>query len=317
MPAISASAPGKAILFGEHSVVYNRPAIAVPVTEVAAHAVTLFSHEPILIEAPGIQLFASLDSLPKDHPFSVLFTTIQKSLNLDHFPTFKLIITSTLPIAAGLGSGAAVSIAAARAITTYLGYSLSDGQISDIAYEVEKLHHGTPSGIDNAAIAYAKPVYFVRDQPIQILNVAAPFSLLIADSGISSFTRDVVAGVRQRWTARPDLYESWFDQIAALTRSAKTIITAGNPADLGPLMVKNHAILQNMGVSVSLLDQLVETALDSGALGAKLCGAGGGGNMIALVSPDKVNLVADALREAGAVRVVLSHIKPALTILEV
>jgi mevalonate kinase len=309
MPAISASAPGKAILFGEHAVVYHRPAIAVPVTEISAHALAVFAHDRVFIEAPDIQLSASLDSLPPDHPISLLFSTIQKNLEFDHFPAFKLKITSTIPIAAGLGSGAAVSIAAARAITTYLGYSLSNAQISNMAYEVEKFHHGTPSGIDNTVIAYAKPIFFVRDLPVRILDVAAPFSLLIADSGIPSLTREVVAGVRQRWTANPAQYETWFDQIAVLTHAAQTVITTGSPADLGPLMLSNHEILQKMGVSVPALDLLVDTALSNGAWGAKLAGAGGGGNMIVLAPPEKVGQITSALREAGAVRVVLSHIK--------
>jgi mevalonate kinase len=308
MPAISATAPGKAILFGEHAVVYNRPAIAVPVTEVSAHAVAVFARDQVMIEAPDIQLFAPLSSLPNEHPLTLLFTAIQNTLNLDHFPAFKLKITSTIPIAAGLGSGASVSVAAARAITAYLGYSLSAGQLSDIAYEVEKYHHGTPSGIDNTVIAYAKPIYFIRNQPIEILNVSSPFTLIIADSGVPSPTRTAVNGVRQRWTASPDPYNTWFDQIAELTHTAHRIITSGDPRDLGPLMLSNHALLQKIGVSIPELDRLVVAAMNNGAWGAKLAGAGAGGNMIALVPPDKVEHISASLVQAGAVRTVVSHI---------
>jgi mevalonate kinase len=312
MPAISATAPGKAILFGEHAVVYHRPAIAVPVTEVSARAVAVFALDRVNIEAPDIQLSSSLESLSPDHPLALLFAVIQKNLGLHHFPTFTLKITSTIPIAAGLGSGAAVSVAAARAITTYLGFSLTDRQISEIAFEVEKFHHGTPSGIDNTVIAYAKPIYFVRDQPVQILDVTAPFSLLIADSGVPSLTRDVVGGVRQRWLANPSFYEACFDRIAELASTAQTIITSGNPQTLGPLMLSNHELLKKIGVSIPKLDLLVDKAVKNGAWGAKLAGAGGGGNMIALVPLEKVDQIASALREAGAVRIVLSHIKPSI-----
>ena len=314
MPAISASAPGKAILFGEHAVVYNRPAIAVPVTEISARAIAVFNRgEQVLIEAPDIQLSGPLFSLPSDHPISLLFAAIQQNLDIGHFPGFKLKITSTIPIAAGLGSGAAVSIAATRAITSYLGFSLSNDRVSAIAYEVEKFHHGTPSGIDNTVIAYAKPVFFIRGQPLKILRVAASFCLLIADSGIGSLTREAVAGVRQRWTANPEQYEAWFDQIAELTLAAQTIITSGTPREMGPLMLSNHALLQKIGVSVPQLDRLVETAVSNGAWGAKLAGAGGGGNVIVLCSAEKVDQISTALFAAGASRVVLSNIQTSST----
>ena len=308
MPAISAFAPGKAILFGEHAVVYNRPAIAVPVTEIHAHAIAVFDRQDVLVEAPDIQLSASLSTLPADHPLAILFATIKQALKLDHFPTFKLKITSTIPIAAGLGSGAAVSVAAARAITTYLGYSPSTEQLSEIAYEVEKYHHGNPSGIDNTVIAYAKPIFFIRGQPIQILDVAAPFTLIIADSGIPSLTRSAVAGVRERWLSHPTQYDDWFDKIAVLTNRARQVITSGNPYDLGSLMLSNHSLLQKIGVSTPELDNLVETAVNNGAWGAKLAGAGAGGNMIALVPPEKVKQIAFALHQAGATRTITSQI---------
>ena len=315
MPAFSAFAPGKAILFGEHAVVYNRPAIAVPVTEIQAKAYikalpSAPKSEYIRIEAPDIRLSGLFSELPPEHPIAALILAVKTYLKLVSLPSFEIKLVSSIPIASGLGSGAAISIAAARAICAFLGQSLTADDFSAIAYEVEKIHHGTPSGIDNAVIAHGKPVYFVRNQPLQVIRIANPFSLVIADSGVPSLTREAVGKVRQNREAQPDRYESWFDEIAALSEKARDILTNDSPEKIGELMIKNHEILQRIGVSIPQLDHLVNVSMRSGAWGAKLSGAGCGGNMIAIAPTNKITEICDALEQAGATRTVVSHLKP-------
>ena len=183
MPSISASAPGKIILFGEHAVVYGHPAIAVPVEGVRAKAVVMARpvapQGSVLIDAPDIGLNAMLADLPPDHAFARLFTALQDHLHIDHFPALHLRVSSTIPIASGMGSGAAIAVAALRAVGTFLGRPLTDEEVSLLAYESEKAYHGTPSGIDNTVIGYTKPVWFVRGQPVQFLPIASSFTLVI------------------------------------------------------------------------------------------------------------------------------------------
>ncbi|MGH7158434.1 MAG: mevalonate kinase, partial [Candidatus Saccharimonadales bacterium] len=71
----------------------------------------------------------------------------------------------------------------------------------------------------------------------------------------------------------------------------------------------NHALLQEMTVSSPELDQLVTAALQTGALGAKMSGAGRGGNMIALVEGDRETAVHEALLAAGGKAVLSSVVK--------
>jgi mevalonate kinase len=187
--------------------------------------------------------------------------------------------------------------------------AISPEEVSALVYEVERLHHGTPSGIDNTVVVYGRPVYFVRGQPPQPFHIGRPFMLAIADTGVRSPTKIAVGDVRRAWEREPARFEALFDRVAAVVEVARLAIAAGQPERLGPLMDENHALLHEIGVSSPELDALVAAARGAGALGAKLSGGGRGGNMIALVTRETAPQVADALRGAGAVRVIITEVR--------
>lgn len=312
MPAFTATAPGKIILFGEHAVVYGRPAIAVPVFQIQAR--TVVSADPlgqpgsVRVLAPDVGLDAWLDELDHEHPLKRTITNVLSELQVARLPACSLRVSSSIPVAAGLGSGAAVSVATIRALAAFLGHPLKDERVSALAYEVEKLHHGTPSGIDNTVVTYAMPVYFVKGQPIEILQPGSHFTIVIGDTGISSPTMVAVGDVRQLWLADPHRYEAIFDSAGEIVRRARACIENGMLQALGPLMDENQFLLEQMSVSSPELDRLVQAARQAGALGAKLSGGGRGGNMIALVHPERGEQVAKALQEAGAERTWISTV---------
>ena len=305
----SSSAPGKIILFGEHAVVYGRPALAVPVTQVQATAEVDAAPRPgVWIEAPDIHLSSELSHLSPDHPLRAVIEDVFNALGLSDPPALTVRISSTIPVASGLGSGAAVSVAVIQALSAYLGDPLPDEQVSALAYEVEKIHHGTPSGIDNTVIAYARPVYFVKGQPIENFRVGTPFTIIIGDTGVSAPTKKSVGDVRSLWEANKAHWERRFDEIGDIVTLAKEKIENGEWMVLGPLMDRNHLLLQELTVSSVELDRLVDAARRSGALGAKLSGGGCGGNMIALARPETAESVAQALRQAGARHTIITTI---------
>jgi mevalonate kinase len=321
MPAISASAPGKVILFGEHAVVYGRPAIAVPVTQVQAKAIVtanpLGKPGEVRVQAPAIGLETTLGELPDADPLAVAIQGTLGELGIDRPPALTVRITSTIPMAAGLGSGAAVSVAVIRGVSAFLGHPLKAERVSALAYEVEKVHHGTPSGIDNTVVTYAMPVYFVRETTpgsglsarIETFKVERPFTVVIGDTGVASPTAITVGDVREAREKDPLGYEAMFEAIERMVESAREAIESGHNEALGPLMDENQAVLAEMGVSSPELERLVEAARQAGARGAKLSGGGRGGNMIALAPEGEARQIAGALEEAGAVRTIVSTVE--------
>jgi mevalonate kinase len=312
MPAISASAPGKIILFGEHAVVYGQPAIAAPVSQVQARAVVVpypgGASGEIQVVAPEIDTSGPLESLPLDSAIARAINLTLERAGISNPPAFKVKISSTIPIAAGMGSGAAVTVVLIRAVSSFLGRPLPDDVVNEITFEIEKIYHGTPSGIDNTVVTYGMPVYFIKGEPIETFNVKVPFSVLIGDTGITSPTSVTVGQVWEAWDAQPEVYNRLFDACGEIAAQARQRIEAGDVAALGSLMDENQALLAEMGVSSPELEKLIAAARDAGALGAKLSGAGGGGNMIALVTHDTAEGVAAALESAGAVRTILTTV---------
>ena len=321
-----AYASGKIILFGEHSVVYGRPAIAVPVTQVKAQATVEGVEEGrgITVVARDLGRTYRLDQAPPDDPLrQIIVLTLERlghgprglapwGVGLDHDLTIT--ISSTIPIARGLGSGAAVSTAIVRALIEHFSDQgcqpqLGPQDISDLVFETERIHHGTPSGIDNTVIAFEKPVYFVKDKTCEVFQVKRPLLIAIGDTGVPSPTKLAVSDVRRAWEREPSRYNRLFDRMGEIAVRARQAIERGGIGEIGHLMDENQRLLQEIGVSSPELERLIEAARKAGALGAKLSGAGRGGNMIALVTKKTKVPVVEALRQAGATAVILTEVR--------
>jgi mevalonate kinase len=307
---MKSSAPGKIILFGEHAVVYNRPALAVPVNQVQVDVEVLDSDKPgVWIDAPMVSLQGELSTLPSDHPIGSVILKVFHHLGISPYPNILVTIQSTIPVAAGLGSGAAVSVALVRALSSFLSRPLTNEQVNQLVFEIEKLHHGTPSGIDNTVITYNMPVYYMKTKPIETFKCGKPFTIVIADTGVPAPTKESVGDVRRLWLRDSNTFEKIFNEVAQISTMARHFIESGRPEHLGELMDHNHAFLQQMTVSSPELDTLVVAARNAGAHGAKLSGGGRGGNMIALVDQASAESVAGALISAGAKRTIITEVK--------
>lgn len=305
----SASACGKAILLGEHAVVYGQPAIAVPLTNLRAFAeVTPGSvGSGIVIEASDLgQIINYPGDDNGDQTTLALQTTVRNLLDVlrcDSVPALQIVLHSQLPTARGLGSGTAITTALVRAMAQHLGSQLSPSVVSELVYRTEIIFHGQPSGIDNTVVAYEQAVLFRRGQPLQMLSVFKPFTLLVADTGVAAQTRTAVGEVRRSWQLDQARYEVIFARIGNLTALGRTALSQGDWIGLGHILDANQALLCELGVSCPELDRLVLAARNAGALGAKLSGGGMGGCMIALAENSQVEAISRALTTAGASQV--------------
>lgn len=307
--SITTSAPAKIILFGEHAVVYGQPALAVPVSSLRVR---------VTVESSDQIVFATGDWTQK-FPVEVLTSKLTDPLlkmaqaTAEHLkiplPNARYTISSDIPVASGLGSGAAVSAAIGRAIAAVGGKSISDAELNDLVYDIETIHHGTPSGVDNTVIVFERPVYFVRGQSPQTLEVGCPVNLLIADTGRSALTKESVGDVRKLVDTRPEFAVPRLAQIGKIVHEARKALSSGTIERLGELMGENHLLLAELTVSSPELDTLVQAALKAGAIGAKLSGGGRGGNMIAIVTPETESRVRSALTSSGAARVISTTVR--------
>jgi mevalonate kinase len=307
-----ASAPGKIILFGEHAVVYGRPAIAVPLPSIRASveidALPPTGRSGILVQSPALNTSFLLSEVSRRDPLALAIHLTFEALQVTYPPNLRLTIHSDIPISAGLGSGAAVTVAIVRGLCRHFSLSLSNDKVSQLAFEVERLYHGTPSGVDNTVIAYEMPVYFQQEKPVERFSINKGFSIILGHSGESTPTAEVVNKVREGWQKDHTSYEKTFDAITRIVNLAYGAMKRGDIDLLGPLMDQNQMHLNDLGVSSKALDKLIETAREAGAYGAKLSGGGKGGFMIALVDSDHVESMMESLKAAGASQVLQARV---------
>ena len=313
MPALIESACAKSILFGEHAVVYGHPAIAIPIRDLKTRVTitpNIFGEKnEVRIISPSIGMNSNLDALDSGSALRFCIEKTCEVARVDHMPACIINISSNFPTSGGLGSSASCAIAVIRAVSKFLGHVFPIELLNELAFQSEKITHSNPSGVDNTVIAYEKPVYYIKDAPIELISLQYPLHLIFAFSGIKGLTREAVEKVRDGYTKNMDLFNQYFQEIQKTVIQARERINDGDTKGLGSLMTENHRLLQVIGVSIPMLDKLVEDAKNAGAVGAKLCGSGLGGNIVALVEKNKIENVKNKLKQSGAIWVHHTEVK--------
>jgi len=290
---------GKIILLGEHSVVYGRRAIAAPIPlAIQARIEDTSGGVELIIPRWGVEQRLDFDAT-RPPSFTRSMQRLLKSLELDG-RGMRIEIFPNVPRAMGLGGSAALAVAVIRAMSLHFGLGLSDETINDLAFECEKVAHGTPSGLDNTLATYGQfMLYRTGEDPLrEVIEIEQPLPMVIGMSGIESLTARTVARVREAWKRNPGLYERIFDEIDTLVGQGLKALKSSDYETLGEMMNVCQGLLNAMQVSSWELEELIQIARNNGATGAKLTGGGGGGSIIALC-PDNPGKVARAIREAG------------------
>ena len=290
---------GKVVLLGEHSVVYGRHAIAAPIP-ITVRALIEDREEGIVLMIPrwGVE-YELAGNVTEQRSFERPAGVILDKLGLSN-RGMCIEVFPDVPRSMGLGGSAAIAVAIVRALDRHYRIGLSDEDVNRLAYESEKIAHGSPSGLDNTLACYAKPLVFRPGDPplVEPLNIRKPIPAVIGITGREGLTAKTVGRVREAWRQDKKLYERIFDEIDTLVLSAVKAIQDEDIKALGELMNVNHGMLNALQVSTPELEQLVEIARKNGALGAKLTGGGGGGSIIA-VCDGATEPVISAIKDAG------------------
>ncbi len=290
---MSAIGLGKIILLGEHAVVYGFPALAAALDRgVTIAAVPTPAGGSLRIDIPAWDLKVKATD---DHPVARSLLAIVDSLGIGR-PTVSLVGDAQIPPGAGLGSSAALAVAVSRALLDHAKRKLDAKQIISAASASESLMHGKPSGVD-VALAVAGGIGVYR-KTIGLRSFASmPLRVLVGPSGAPRTTSAMVERVAEATSSSPD--DTRLRALGALTDTGTTALLAKDLPGLGAAMNRAHELLVELGVSTDLLDSLCEAARASGAHGAKLTGAGGGGAVIAIAPRDREQAVLTEWKHAG------------------
>ncbi|GLT38299.1 hypothetical protein SLA2020_125560 [Shorea laevis] len=220
------------------------------------------------------------------------------------FKPATVVVTSDLPLGAGLGSSAAFCVALSAAFLSlsssvnldvsqkgWLTYKESDLELlNKWAFEGEKIIHGKPSGIDNTVSTYGSMIQF-KSGSLTRIKTSMPLKMLITNTKVGRNTKALVAGVSERTSRHPDAMTSVFNAVDSISKELSAFIQSPASDDisltekeekLGELMEMNQGLLQCMGVSHASIETVLRTTLKY-KLASKLTGAGGGGCVLTLL----------------------------------
>ena len=281
----------KIILIGEHSVVYGYPAIAIPLKKIEI--------ECAIEEAKSNFFYDETDTL------SVAIFTALKYLKKENVK-IKYKITSQIPQKRGMGSSAAVSIAAIRAIFNYFRENLEDELLEKLVNTAEIVAHKTPSGLDAKTCLSDKAIRFVKNKGFSYIDLNLDAYLVIADTGIYGNTGEAIQNVKNLGSKA----ELFLKKLGRLTDEMTRILTGNienkeekikKISKIGEIMTAANTDLGKLNITIEKTELFVKTAIENGAAGAKISGGGLGGCVIALAENLEImEKVKDGFTKCGA-----------------
>lgn len=287
-------AHSKIILLGEHSVVYGYPAIAVPLKNIEIECEILESKTNFCCnenDTLSVAIFTALKYLKKEKE------------------KIKYSIKSEIPTKRGMGSSAAVSIAAVRAVFDYFDQKIETDLLEKLVNVAETTAHQNPSGLDAKTCLSEKPIKFIKNKGFSYIDVNLGAYLVIADSGIYGNTREAVEKVRNLGAVAKEPLKNLGELTEKFESLIKNKFETEKVKKIGQIMTNANDELKKIGVTIEKTEMLVEKALENGASGAKISGGGLGGCIIALCKSQKIaEKVKKILIENGAINIWIEKI---------
>jgi mevalonate kinase len=289
----SCSAPGKVILFGEHAVVFGKPALALAIDLRISSTVAKSSSYSV-----------NRHPMRKKH-HAYVSACLDEAWN---GPPVNIDTESQIPSGSGLGSSAAVTVSCVGAILAEKG-KFEPESVAKKSFEVENRVQGRASPIDTSTSTHGHGV-LVSPQKMDgflwriekgetewnVHHCAVPtLDFVVGYTGVHAATGPLVAKVKKLVESDPEAAKG-IERIGEIVEEGVAALRKGDKQRLGALMLENHATLNELGVGHPALEKLVDACKEI-SYGAKLTGAGGGGSMIVLT--DDVEKVSAAISKAG------------------
>jgi len=275
MKKAATSAPGKVILFGEHFVVYDKPAIVSAIHLRARVEAWIHDH-------PGVWVGnRRLLNHPASRAMEYVFEKTGNTLGV------RLKISSGIPSSVGLGSSASISVASAGTASLITLGRIDKELVRIAAIEGEKIVHFNPSGIDTSIALYGGGGLYTRSRGFTPIVIPLK-KILIIDTGKTRRTGEMVKRVREFMEKNKERFNDILGREEELIGEVIDAFRGLDLERLGRLMLENQNLLREVGVSSLEIEEAVKLALNAGAYGAKLTGAGGGGCVICLAEEDKI-----------------------------
>ncbi len=316
MAKFLASAPGQIFFFGEHSVVYGKPAIGAAIglrTKVTAEK---GDDNLVRIKSDNFGNFEGevkgdgLIRPQREGDFGKLMYSVKCA---EHFfrrfgisGGVNLSVSSQVPTKSGMSSSTALLVSEFAALGAVFGVSIRREDFFDLAMPIQReIHGGKASGAEIIPSVYGGFVEVIGGRPTP-LKMDTKADLVIGDTGIPMSTAVMVKHVAALKAKHPAILDDIFESMALVAEDGKRALMVGDLEKVGELMNINHGLLSAIGVSGPELEELVFAARYAGAFGAKLSGGGGGKCMVALC-PGRKAQVASAINRAGG-RAIITEI---------
>lgn len=298
-PIASGTGNAKVIVLGEHAVVHGSPALAAAMTNGCEVKIEPWDGPSHVLLAEGAFECAS------NHPVA---TALGRALANVELPTpVRVTPHFSVPVGAGLGSSAAFAVALSRALASFCAPRTLDRGL--VVQAVEGCFHGRPSGLDAYLAEQGGIGSFTRAEGFTPLRLPA-LNFVVINTGIQRETSTQVNRVSDLLTRFPNIVSPIFATIAEIVRDGIRFWQNNNLKDLGTCMNINQGLLDALGVSHPANQRAVELARASGALGAKLTGAGGGGCVLALTDcAETADRIANGFASGAAFATVLGEDK--------
>lgn len=348
---LKVSAPSKVILHGEHAVVYGKTAVAAALDlrtrmTIRPHEEQvvvkfpdlglsrswsleelrkLFSHKPEKIKEDEVDMvyldrihdFLGVESSNLRMASVICFLYLYSIILEELLVPMEIQVVSEIPLGAGLGSSAALSVCLAggligvlhqargldKNIFTCLESGDTRGHVCRMAFLSEKILHGTPSGIDNSVSSFGGVIRFKQGE-ITTMAARSPLNVLLVNTNVERNTKNLVSGVRSRLESHPFIINPILESIEAVSQEFVKLLDKDkiDMSELETLVDYNQGLLKTIGVSHPSLENVINIFRKHGLHG-KLTGAGGGGFAFTFlpqnISEDAVSQVSKELETGG------------------